>query len=106
MPPERKYDYAMTEYSRAISRLGWSQVHAAKVLGINPRTSRRYAGSDLNLPVVLQALLRIAVHLQLDEKSFSPKAEPLFMLTRIIYKLKLPETEFNELANKPVKLTN
>lgn len=61
MPPERKYDYPVTEYTLAIERLGWSQVGAAKMLGIDARTSRRYAAGDLELPKPLQMLLRVLV---------------------------------------------
>lgn len=70
MPPERKYDYPETEYSRAIDRLGWSQVGAAKALGIDPRTSRRYASGDLAMPSALRLLLRVLVNLKRTEEWF------------------------------------
>lgn len=61
---ERKYDYPETEYSRALERLGWSQVGAARMLGIDARTSRRYASGDLQPPKPLQILLRVLVNLR------------------------------------------
>jgi hypothetical protein len=63
MARPRIYEYPVTEYATAIERLGWSQVHAAKTLGIDPRTSRRYISGDLALPRPLQILLRVLVNL-------------------------------------------
>lgn len=55
----RQYEYATTPYQRHLTRLGWSQLHAARVLGIDPRTSRRYASGDLNTPeAVIRKLKR------------------------------------------------
>lgn len=70
MPIDRKYDYPITEYQRAIERLGWSQVGAAKMLGIDPRTSRRYISGDLQPPKPLQLLLRVLVNLKRTEEWF------------------------------------
>lgn len=70
MPRERIYDYPETEYARAIDRLGWSQVGAAKLLGIDPRTSRRYIAGDLAMPSALQKLLRLLVSLRISETRF------------------------------------
>jgi hypothetical protein len=67
MARERIYDYPETEYARAIERLGWSQVGAAKLLGIDPRTSRRYIAGDLAMPSTLQKLLRLIVRLKITE---------------------------------------
>lgn len=70
MARERIYDYPETEYSRAIARLGWSQVGAAKLLGIDARTSRRYISGDLPLPGPLSKLLRLLVHLKRTDTWF------------------------------------
>ena len=70
MARERIYDYPETEYSRSIDRLGWSQVGAAKLLGIDPRTSRRYISGDLPLTGPLSKLLRILVHLKRTDEWF------------------------------------
>jgi Bacterial regulatory protein, Fis family len=49
------------EYRDALEQLGWSQVEAARLMGINPRTSRWYAlgGQDHLHPArQLASLLR------------------------------------------------
>lgn len=70
MPRERQYDYPDTEYALALQRLGWSQVGAAKILGIDPRTSRRYISGDLQPPQPLTLLLRVLVNLKRTEEWF------------------------------------
>lgn len=70
MTAPRLYDYPVTEYARAIDRLGWSQVGAAKMLGIDPRTSRRYISGDLQPPNTLKLLLRVLVNLKRTEEWF------------------------------------
>ena len=70
MARERQYDYPVTEYARAIERLGWSQVGAAKLLGIDPRTSRRYIAGDLAMPSTLRTLLRVLVNLKRTDDWF------------------------------------
>lgn len=103
MAREREYDYAETEYERAIKRLGWSQVGAARTLGIDPRTSRRYVGRDLALPDALQRLLRVAVHLGLSEDDFSPEDSHVDTLIRAIYRHKIPESKYFELIATPIR---
>lgn len=44
-------------YRTTISAIGLSQVKAAKALGINERTSRRYASGDLVVPPKIQLAL-------------------------------------------------
>ena len=75
MPRERVYDYPETEYARAIERLGWSQVGAAKLLGIDPRTSRRYIAGDLAMPSTLRTLLRVLVSLKRTDDWFKDVSE-------------------------------
>lgn len=70
MPPERKYDYPKSEYSRAIERLGWTQVGAAEMLGLDPRTSRRYVSGD-PMPKPLQNLLRVLVAIKRTDEWFA-----------------------------------
>jgi hypothetical protein len=70
VPKDRLYDYPVTEYQRALERLGWSQVGAAKMLGIDPRTSRRYISGDLQPPRPLTLLLRVLVGLKRTEEWF------------------------------------
>lgn len=74
MARERIYDYPETEYSRAIARLGWSQVGAARLLGIDPRTSRRYIAGDLEMTKPLTYLLRVLVHLGRTDEWFESVA--------------------------------
>jgi DNA-binding transcriptional regulator YiaG len=47
------------DYRAALDRLGLSQVAAAKVLGVNPRTSRRWALGESGIPVSVGKLLRL-----------------------------------------------
>jgi hypothetical protein len=62
---ERLYDYPETEYARAVKRLwGDNQLHAARMLGIDERTSRRYYSGDVPMKRPLQMLLRILVALK------------------------------------------
>ena len=47
------------KYRNALSKLGWSQLEAARQLGVNPRTSRRYALGERKVPKTVELLLRI-----------------------------------------------
>ena len=47
------------EYRTLIAALGLSQVGAARVLGIDPRTSRRYALGETPIPQIVEILLGI-----------------------------------------------
>jgi len=47
------------EYRSTLSRLGLSQVAAARVMGIDPRTSRRYALGETPIPKIVENLLDI-----------------------------------------------
>jgi hypothetical protein len=53
----------VTPYQKSIIDMGWNQVQAARFLGIDPRTSRRYASGELKTPaatmVILESLLRL-----------------------------------------------
>lgn len=46
-----------TEYQKSILKIGWNQIQAAKFLGIDPRTSRRYAAGELRTPAPIQVIL-------------------------------------------------
>lgn len=47
------------QYQAAIDRLGLSQVAAAELLGLDPRTSRRYALGEIAVPAPTAKLLRL-----------------------------------------------
>ena len=47
------------EYREAIHRLGLTQIDAARELGIDPRTSRRYALGECRLPPTVAKLLEL-----------------------------------------------
>jgi hypothetical protein len=70
MPRERVYDYPPTEYSRAIARLGWNQVQASRMLGLAPRSSRRYAAGDREMDGPLSRLLRLLIALKRTDEWF------------------------------------
>jgi hypothetical protein len=63
---DRAHQHSMSakEYSAAIKRLGFSQVKAAKWLGIGIRTSHSYANGEL-IPEAVAMLLRLCVKLKL-----------------------------------------
>jgi transcriptional regulator with XRE-family HTH domain len=49
------------KYRNALDKLGWSQLEAARQLGINPRTSRRYALKERKVPKTVELLLQIRI---------------------------------------------
>lgn len=53
------------DYRLCLHRLGLSQLAAAKVLGIGPRTSRAYALGEVRIPEPVAKLLRLMVRLQI-----------------------------------------
>jgi hypothetical protein len=57
------------QYATAIDRLGLSQVGAARLFGVDPRTSRRWISGDLVIPrsVALALRLMVAHGVTLDE---------------------------------------
>ena len=48
------------QYRAALAELGWSQMGAARALGVNPRTSQRWAAGDLPVPMPIKILLMLA----------------------------------------------
>ena len=55
-----------TEYGKAIERLGLSQVGAAKLLGVNDRTSRRWIADEVPIPISVAVTLRLMIKKQID----------------------------------------
>ena len=55
-----------TQYATAIKSLGLSQRSAAKVLGVDERTSRKWIAGDNKIPEPVAKLLRLAIRLKLD----------------------------------------
>lgn len=49
------------EYREALESLGLTQVAAAKLLGVDDRTSRRWAAGDREIPPPAQRFLRYLV---------------------------------------------
>ncbi len=49
------------EYREAIESLGLSQVGAARLLGVNDRTSRRWASGEQDVPPPAQRFLRYLI---------------------------------------------
>jgi DNA-binding transcriptional regulator YiaG len=49
------------EYRTIIERLGLSQVAAAHLLGVNARTSRRWASGERDIPPPAQRFLRFLI---------------------------------------------
>lgn len=55
-----------TQYRAAIERVGLSQRGAGAFLGVDERTSRRWAAGDAAIPESVAKLLRLMVRLKLD----------------------------------------
>jgi hypothetical protein len=55
------------EYRSAIDRLGLSQVKAGAFLGVDQRSSRRYAAAEVAIPGSVELALACAVHLVEDQ---------------------------------------
>lgn len=49
------------QYRKALKDLGLTQVAAAKLFGINPRTSRKYALGESPIPHTLELLIRYLI---------------------------------------------
>lgn len=56
------------QYRKAIDELGWSQVEAARQLGIGPRSSRRYALGERKIPKSVELLLKRLVDEENEKK--------------------------------------
>lgn len=50
-----------TQYQASLKRLGLSQVGAARLFGVDPRTSRRWVADDLVIPRAVALALRLMV---------------------------------------------
>lgn len=61
-----------TQYKDAITSLGLSQVGAARLLGLDPRTSRRFASGEAPVPRAVALALRLMVEhgVALDEAEY------------------------------------
>ena len=53
------------QYRSAIASLGLSQVKAGDFLGVDPRTSRRWASGEAEMPESAAKLLRLMIRLGL-----------------------------------------
>jgi DNA-binding transcriptional regulator YiaG len=56
---ERQNRMTPNQYRKAIEQLGLSQVRAARLLGVDPRTSRRWALEERSIPKHAAILLRL-----------------------------------------------
>jgi ribosome-binding protein aMBF1 (putative translation factor) len=56
------------QYRKALDELGWSQVEAARELGFDPRTSRRYALGERKIPKTVELLLKIKIDQEREAK--------------------------------------
>jgi hypothetical protein len=56
------------QYRKALDELGWSQVEAARELGFDPRTSRRYALGERKIPKTVEMLLKMKVDQEQEKK--------------------------------------
>lgn len=56
------------QYRTAIEKLGLSQRAAGAFLGVDERTSRRWAGGEAEIPEAVGKLLRLMVRLELQPR--------------------------------------
>lgn len=71
-----------SEYRAALAALGLTQAGAAELIGVNPRTSRRWALGESPIP---QAVARLMAMMQADTESrsrFAPISEGRLGRTR------------------------
>jgi len=61
-----------TQYRTAIKSLGLSQRGAARLLGVNERTSRRWALGELPIPRAAALLLALMVKLKISPSDVAP----------------------------------
>lgn len=54
------------QYAEAIERLGLSQRGAARFLGVDERTGRKWIAGDARIPEAAAKLLRLCVKMKLD----------------------------------------
>lgn len=54
-----------TQYREAIAKLGLSQRGAAAFLGVDERSSRRWAAGDAAIPEAVAKLLRLMIRLKI-----------------------------------------
>jgi transcriptional regulator with XRE-family HTH domain len=47
------------QFRHALRQLGWNQVQAAKRLGVNPRTVRRWVAGDSRIPESVRIVLQL-----------------------------------------------
>lgn len=59
------------QYAEIIERLGLSQRGAAKFLGVDERTSRKWIAGDARIPESAAKLLRLMVKLKLSPDDIS-----------------------------------
>ena len=55
-----------TEYGRALERLGLSQVGAARLLGVNDRTSRRWIANEVPIPLSVAVMLQLIIKRRIE----------------------------------------
>jgi hypothetical protein len=64
-----------TEYRAAIAALGLSQVKAAKLFDADPRTSRRWAAGDLDIPRAVEIALNLMVRFKVKPEKLLKESE-------------------------------
>lgn len=58
----------LEEYRAAIAALGLSQVAAARLLGVDPRTSRKWATGERDIPEPAARMLRLMIAAKISPK--------------------------------------
>lgn len=62
-----------TQYRKALEKLGLSQMAAARVLGVNGRTSQRWASGEQDIPKLVEIALTLMIENDVDPGRFQEK---------------------------------
>jgi hypothetical protein len=67
----------LDEYQSALTRLGLSQVGAARLFGYNERTSRRWATGEQPIPRVVEIVLWLILKFKVKPEDIPNEPEPI-----------------------------
>lgn len=66
-----------SQYRDAIAALGLNQITAAKFLGVDDRTSRRWSSGDTAVPAAVSMLLHLMIDLGINPSDVHPSASQI-----------------------------
>lgn len=72
--PTKRYGRQAREYRKLLDDIGWTQSKAARTLNFAPRSSRRYARGEAEMPGSALMLLRLLARGDLSEQQIREAA--------------------------------